>query len=298
MKNSLRAHLGTALLYLCALALVTYIVGPFLWVISASFQMETELFQQPPNWIPANPTLGNYIYVFTGQVPQAYTERGLLRSPITQEARLLPPGMVNSFVVAAVVTLVNLILGTLAAYTFARERFRGRDAAYTFILGSRLLPPIAVAIPIYMIVNNLGLLDTKLGLVLLHSAFTLPFTVWVLTTYLQTLPREIEEAAMVDGCTRLETLRHIVLPVARPGLMAVGAFAFLFSYSEFLFALFTTQTINAKTVPVLLAAVASNPDASYTLIAVGVMLSILPPLILALVLRNALTTGLATMLGK
>jgi multiple sugar transport system permease protein len=221
-----------------------------------------------------------------------------LRSPITQEARLLPPGMVNSFVIAAAVTLINLILGTLAAYTFARERFRGRDAVYTFILGSRLLPPIAVAIPIYMIMNNLGLLDTKFGLVLLHSAFTLPFTVWVLTTYLQTLPREIEEAAMVDGCTRLETLRHIVLPVARPGLMAVGAFAFLFSYSEFLFALFTTQTINAKTVPVLISAVANNPDASYTLIAVGVMLSILPPLILALVLRNALTTGLATMLGK
>ena len=82
---------------------------------------------------------------------------------------------------------------------------------------------------------------------------------------------------MVDGCTRLETLRHIVLPVARPGLTAVGAFAFLFSYSEFLFALFTTQTINAKTVPVLISAVANNPDASYTLIAVGVMLSILPP---------------------
>jgi multiple sugar transport system permease protein len=88
------------------------------------------------------------------------------------------------------------------------------------------------------------------------------------------------------------------LPVARPGLTAVAAFAFLFSYSEFLFALFTTQTINAKTVPVLISAVANNPDASYTLIAVGVMLSILPPLILALVLRNALTTGLATMLGR
>ncbi|HXF63022.1 MAG TPA: carbohydrate ABC transporter permease [Caldilineaceae bacterium] len=298
MTRKQRSWLGVAFLYLCGLALMLYILGPFLWVLSASFQMETELFKQPPNWIPARPTLGNYLYVFTGEIPQAYTERGLLRSPITQEARLLPAGLVNSLVIALGVTAANLLLGALAAYTFARERFRGRDQVYLFILGSRLLPPIAVAIPIYMIVNELNLLDTKRALLLLHGAFTLPFTIWVLTTYFQNLPRDIEEAALVDGCTRFAALRHIVLPVAAPGLVAVGAFAFLFSYSEFPFALFTTQTINAKTIPVLISAVANNPDASYTLIAVGVMISILPPLLLALLLRNVLTTGLSSLLGR
>jgi multiple sugar transport system permease protein len=298
MIRSSRQALGQAFLILCAIVLAVYIVGPFLWVLSASFQLETELFKRPPNWIPAEPTTGNYVYILTGKIPTAYSERGLLRSPITQEARLLWPGMMNSFAVATVVTVLNLILGGLAAYTFARERFCGRNQAYLFILGSRLLPPVAVAIPIYMVVNALNLLDTKKALILLHSAFTLPFTVWVLTSYFQQLPRDIEEAARMDGCTRFDTLRYIVIPLAAPGLTAVGAFAFLFSYSEFLFALFTTQTINAKTVSVLISAVANNPDASYTLIAVGVILSILPPMIIALSLRRFLTSGLASSLGR
>jgi multiple sugar transport system permease protein len=186
----------------------------------------------------------------------------------------------------------------LAAYTFARESFRGRGAMYTFILASRLLPPVAVAIPIYLIINQLNLLDTKTALVLLHSAFTLPFTIWVLTLYFQSLPREVEDAALVDGCTRFGVLRNVVVPLAAPGLAAVGAFAFLFSYSEFLFALFTTQTINAKTVPVLISETANNPDASYSLIAVGIVLSIISPMIFAVVFRRFITTGLAASLGK
>jgi multiple sugar transport system permease protein len=298
MTNSLRSTLGQAFLYLCAVILLLYIILPFLWVLSASFQLETALFKQPPDWIPTDPTAGNYTYIFTGEIPSAYEERGLLRSPITKEARLILPGMVNSFMIAVAVTLVNLILGGLAAYTFARERFRGRNPAYMFILSSRLLPPVAVAIPIYMTINLLGLLDTKSALVLTHAAFTLPFTIWVLTLYFQSLPRDTEEAALVDGCTRLGVLRHVVVPLAAPGLAAVGAFAFLFSYNEFLFGLFTTQTINAKTVPVIISAVANNPDASYTLISVGVMLSIIPPLIIALSFRRFLTSGLASSLSR
>lgn len=298
MTGSRRQTPGQVLLYLCATGLVFYIICPFLWVLSASFQLETELFEQPPNWLPANPTIANYAYVFTGRIPSAYEERGLLRSPITQEARLLLPGMLNSFIVAVTVTIVNLVLGVPAAYTFAREKFRGRNGTYMFILGSRLLPTVAVAIPIYMTVNTLDLLDTKLALVLIHSAFTLPFTIWVLTLYFRSLPREIEDAAMVDGCTRFGTLRYMVLPLAAPGLAAVGAFAFLFSYSEFLFGLFTTQSINAKTVPVLISAVANNPDSSYTLISVGVILSIIPPLVVALGFRRFITTGLVTSLSR
>lgn len=298
VTKSLRARLGTAFLYLSAAALVLYIVLPFGWVLSASFQSETALFKQPPDWIPPDPTISNYRYIFTGEVPEAYTERGLLRSPVTQEARRLVPGMMNSFIVAAAVTVINLVLGALAAYTFAREKFRGRAASYIFILGSRLLPPVAVVIPIFMVVNVLGLLDTKLALVLIHSAFTLPFTIWVLTLYFRNMPREVEESAMVDGATRFGLLRHIVIPLAAPGLAAVGAFAFLFSYSEFLFGLFTTQSMNAKTVPVLISAVANNPDASYTLIAVGVILSIIPPLIVALGFRRFLTSGLASSLSR
>jgi multiple sugar transport system permease protein len=204
----------------------------------------------------------------------------------------------NSFIVALGTVLINLVFATLAAYTFARERFRGRQAAFGFILGSRLLPSVAVAVPIYVGLRTLDLLDSKLGLVLIYSAFTLPFSIWVLTLYFRSLPVEIEEAARIDGCTRLETLRHVVLPLAAPGLAAIGAFSFLFSYSEFLFALFTTETPNSKTIPVIIAAVSVNPDASYTLIAVGIVLSMIAPIVFALAFRRYITSGLVASLTR
>ncbi len=287
-----------AILYLCAILLAFYILAPFLWSLIASIELETELFIKPTHFIPQQPTFANYLYVFTGQIPAEYAERGLLRSPITQEARFIPQGLANSFTVALSVTVINLIFGTLAAYTFARERFRGKTAAYFFVLGSRLLPAVAVAIPIYIIMKNLNLLDTKLGLVLMHSAFTLPFSIWVLTLYFQSLPSEIEDAALIDGCDRFGVLKNIVVPIAAPGLAAIGAFAFLFSYNEFLFALFTTQSLNSKTIPVMISAIGSNPDASYTLIAVGITLSIIAPIALALVFRRYIVSGLVTSFGR
>jgi multiple sugar transport system permease protein len=293
-----RGTAQTALLAAAGLVLALAILLPFLWALSASLQTESALFERPPDWIPDPPTTENYRYVLTGEVPQAYEVRGLLRSPVTQEARTLPDGLRNSFVVALFVVVINLVLGALAAHTFARERFRGGQAAFVFILGSRLLPAVAVAIPIYMILRELQLLDTKLSLVLVHSAFTLPFTIWVLTLYFRSLPRELEEAARVDGATRFGALRHVVLPLAAPGLAAVGAFAFLFSYSEFMFALLTTSSTNAKTVPVMISAISVNPDASYTLIAVGIVLSIVAPMGLALVFRRYITSGLVASLTR
>jgi multiple sugar transport system permease protein len=292
--SSLRA----IVLYLCAIVLAFYIVAPFLWSLIASIELETELFIKPTHFIPDQPTFANYLYVFTGEIPAAYAERGLLRSPITQEARFIPQGLANSFTVALAVTLINLIFGTLAAYTFARERFRGKTAAYFFILGSRLLPAVAVAIPIYIIIKDLNLLDTKLGLILMYSAFTLPFSIWVLTLYFQSLPREIEDAALMDGCDRFGVLKNIVVPIAAPGLAAIGAFAFLFSYNEFLFALFTTESLNSKTIPVMISAIGSNPDASYTLIAVGITLSIIAPIALAMIFRRYIVSGLVTSFGR
>jgi multiple sugar transport system permease protein len=267
-------------------------VLPFLWALSASLQTELAIFHRPPSWVPAPATVANYLYVFTGRVPEGYAVRGLLRSAITQEARLLPEGLQNSFQVAVGVILVNLVLGPLASYTFARERFQGKDVAYLFILGSRLLPAVAVAIPTYMIIKQLGLLDTKLALVLIYSAFTLPFTIWVLTLYFRSLPKDVEEAAFVDGCTRFAALRRVVLPLAGPGLAAIAAFSFLFSYSEFFFALLITSTINSKTTPVMIASISVNPDSSYTLIAVGIVLSIVPPMLLALLFRRFITASL------
>jgi len=284
--------------YALALLLAVVVLGPFAWVLSASFQPESAIFKQPPDWLPQPVSLDNYVYVFTGQVPFKTDLSSGLTAGITGDALFIPNSLGNTFIVAASVLVVNLIVGTLTAYTFARERFRGSRLAFNFVLGSRLLPPMAVAIPIYTLLRVLGLLDTRLGLVLVHAAFTLPLTIWVLTLYFRGLPREIEEAALVDGTGRFGALWHVVLPMSAPGLAAVGAFAFLFSYNEFLFAQLILDSIELKTVPVILAAVSVNPDATYTLIAVGVMLAILAPVVLALVFRRYIVSGLVSSLER
>jgi multiple sugar transport system permease protein len=293
-----RTRAATVFYAFAGVVVALVILIPFLFALSASLQTESELIRRPPPIVAPHPTVDNYDYVFTGAVPSAYASKELLRGTVTKDVRQIPKGLRNSFIVAAGTVLINLLFATLAAYTFARERFRGRQAAFLFILGSRLLPSVAVAVPIYVALRNLDLLDSKLGLVLLYSAFTLPFSIWVLTLYFQSLPVEVEEAARVDGCSRLETLRHVVLPLAAPGLAAIGAFSFLFSYSEFLFALFTTETPHAKTIPVIIASVSVNPDASYTLIAVGIVLSMIAPIGFALVFRRYITSGLVASLTR
>src|SRR2546427_745489 len=190
------------------------------------------------------------------------------------------------------------VFGALAAHTFARLRFHGRRSAYAFILTSRLMPAVAVAIPFYAIVQRLELLDTYRALILVYLAFTFPFTIYFLSVYFRYLPIEVEEAALLDGCTRFQTLLRVVVPCAVPGLVAAAAFAFMTAYNEFLFALLLTQTIAAQTMPVLLAAVATNPAVSHALLASCVILAIVPPGLLALVLHRYLTRGLAASIAR
>ena len=283
----------TLVLNLLAVLLIIFVAGPFVWVALASLQGENDLLKRPPS-VFQHPTLDNYNYVFTGKIPTSYAVKGQLRSRITQEARLIAPALGNSFAVALCVMAVNLLLGTPAAYTFSRLRFRGRSPAYNFILGSRLMPAMAVAIPYYVIVQALSLLDTRISLVLVDCALTLPFTVWFLSLYINNVPRDMEEAGMVDGCTTAQALMRIVVPMMLPGLVATAAFAFMTSYNEFLFARFLTQSIKSQTGPVVIASIAGNPDASYSLISVCMTLGLIPPLILAVALRKRLTEGLST----
>ena len=295
MRVKIRKMIKPIALNSVAILLLIFIVGPLLWVAIASIQGEKELLRQPTRFIPQNPTLDNYEYVFTGKIPTDLDVIGSsLRSRISQEARLIPAALKNSFLVATIVMLVNLVIGPLAAYTFSRMEFRGKLASFNLILGSRLLPVIAIAIPYYVIIRSLGLLDTHLSLILVYLVLTLPFTIWFLTLYFNGIPTDFEDAALIDGCNTIQSLTRVVIPIALPGLVAAAAFAFMTSYNEFLFARFLTQSIDTHTGPVLIAAIAGNPDASYSLISVSMTLGLIPPLLLALILRRWLTEGLST----
>ena len=294
MKPKTKELLSKIFLNFLTLLLIIFIVGPLIWVAVASIQGENDLLRQPPRIIPENPTLDNYNYVFTGKIPTDYEVKGQLRSRISQEARLIPKALRNSFIVASSVMGINLLFGTLGAYTFSRLRFRGKVATFNFFLGSRLIPVIAVAIPYYVIIQTMGLLDTYLSLILVYLALTLPFTIWFLTLYFNGIPEDFEDAALIDGCSRFQALVRVVLPISLPGLVAAAAFAFMTSYNEFLFARFLTQSIATQTGPVIIASIAGNPDASYSLISVAMTLGLIPPLVLALLLRRWLTEGLST----
>jgi multiple sugar transport system permease protein len=294
MKIKQRARINSILTNLLVVLLIIYIAGPFVWVISASFQGENELLKKPPSFIPKNPTTDNYRYVFTGQVPTSYEVKGQLRSRISQEARLIAPALKNSFIIAIIVLAINLLFATPAAYAFARLRWKFRSGSYNFILASRLMPAMAIAIPYYMIIQSLRLMDTKLSLILVHSALTIPFSIWFLTMYITNIPRDLEEAGQVDGCNYFQVLKNIVVPIIIPGLVAASAFAFMTSYNEFLFARFLTTSIASQTGPVVLSSISGNPDASYSLISVCLTLGMIPPIILAVSMRKWLTEGLSS----
>lgn len=279
-------------IYVASLTLAAFIVFPFYWIIRSSLLGESDLFTKPLQWLPRHVTSDNYRYIFTGQIPTSYQVKGLIRSRISQEARYILPALRNSAVVAVCVTALNLLLAAPAAYSFARVRFRGSARLYQFILMSRLLPPVAIAIPFYMMINRAGLLDTHAGLVLVYSALTMPFSVWYLTLYFKSVPPSMEEAGLVDGCTRMQALVHILVPVAAPGVAAAATFAFMFVYNEFLFGLLLTQTMKSKTMPVLIAGISVNPDVSYALLSVCVTLALIAPLALAIALRRYITRGM------
>src|SRR5581483_3698818 len=203
-------------------------------------------------------------------------------------------GIVNSLVAATATAAVNLALGTLAGYGFARLRFPGRAALLLLYLGSRMVPGIALIVPLYLVVQRLGLLDSLLALVVTYLTFTLPFTIWLLKSYFQSIPRELEEAALVDGCTWGRMVRRVLLPTAVPGLVAAAMFAFMTAWNDYLFAVILTSSMAAKTAPVVVAGFATDVTTERTLMAAGGVLAVVPPLVLAFLFQRLIVQGLVS----
>jgi multiple sugar transport system permease protein len=287
-------------LWVVSILLGIWLIGPVLWIVDASFQLDNEIFSKPPHWIPQNPTLDNYKYIITRVPPPAYAlgESAQMGHKASGEALAAMPALKNSFIVSIITTIVCVIFSVLAAYAYSRLKFEGRNLSFTFIMLSRLIPAIAVAIPFFVIIDRLHLLDTYWALILIYLAFTLPFTIWFMTKYFDFMAQDLEDAAMVDGCTRLQCLIKVVIPVVAPGIAATAAFAFMNAYSEFLFAVLLTKTMASKTVPVVLSAAAINFDVSYALASTAVVLAIIPPILFALVFRKYITSGLSMAFGK
>jgi multiple sugar transport system permease protein len=263
-----------------------YILAPFCWLLLTSFMHEQDALSVPPQWIPKNPTISNYKTFFNPAGTRAIVG--------SRAAEQTFPGMVNSLIAATGTAVLNLLLGTLAGYSLARFRFRGRGSLLGLYLGSRMLPGIALIVPLYLTIKNFGLLDHLSALIVTYVSFTLPFTIWLLKNYFQTIPRSLEEAAYMDGCSWLQMMWRVLLPAAFPGLIAAGMFAFMTAWNDYLFAVILTSTTAAKTLPVVVAGFATDVTTERTLMATSGVLAIIPPLVLAFLFQRLIVQGLTS----
>jgi len=285
-------HLFRPLLYLAALVLFLFSAGPVFLSLLGSVIPDQALFSFPADWFGRGFTFDNYRYIFTGELPRSYEIRGANRGMISDAARQVPGSMLNSMTVALAVMAVNILLGAPAAYAFARMRFRGRQLAFMAIVLSRLVPAVALAVPFYLLIQALGLLGTKTALVLVHSVLTLPFTVLILSVFFRRIPVEIEDAAIVDGCTRVQLFWRIVLPLSLPSLAATGLFAFMLSYAEFLFALVLSGDAANRPLAVVMASLARNVDVSWGLLNSAIFLAVLPSVVLVAIVWRLIVEGI------
>ena len=263
-----------------------YILAPFCWLLLTSFMHEQDALSVPPQWIPKNPTISNYMTFFDPAGTRAIVG--------SRAAEQTFPGMVNSLIAATGTAVLNLLLGTLAGYSLARFRFHGRGSLLGLYLGSRMLPGIALIVPLYLTIKNFGLLDHLSALIVTYVSFTLPFTIWLLKNYFQTIPRSLEEAAYMDGCSWLQMMWRVLLPAAFPGLIAAGMFAFMTAWNDYLFAVILTSTTAAKTLPVVVAGFATDVTTERTLMATSGVLAIIPPLVLAFLFQRLIVQGLTS----
>jgi multiple sugar transport system permease protein len=284
-------------IFVASLILALYALAPIAWLVSSSFQTEAEIVSIPPNWIPEEPTLLNFKAIFTaGEEEVTYETRSgvdpVSGGYIPSTASNLLPAMWNSFLVASIVVVLNLLVAIPAAYAIARIRFLGRNASIYFILTTRVIPDIALVVPFFLVIRKLGLLDSIWSLVITYLAITVPFSVFILLQFIEGLPEELDRAARVDGCSRLQSLIHVHLPLAVPAIVATVLFTFLTSWNEFLLALMFTQTVQSQTLPILVAAFTSDFTISFSFINAAGVLAIVPPVLVAIVFERYIVSGL------
>ncbi len=291
-------HLGRrALLFFSSMLFAVYVLAPIAWLVSSSFQSEAEITSVPPHWIPHQPTLENFATIFTAKdkvVTYENRKEGDTATGgfIPSTAKNLLPSMWNSLIVAVSVVILNLLVSVPAAYALAKIRFIGRSSSIYFMLTTRVIPDIALVVPFFLFVQQLGLLDSLLSLIITYLAITVPFSTYILTGYFESLPDDLDKAARVDGCSRFQTLMLVYLPLALPSLVAVVLFTFLTSWNEFLLALMFTQTLASQTMPIVVASFTSDFNISFSFINAAGVLAIIPPVVVAIIFERYIVSGL------
>ena len=249
---------------------VLFVLAPLYWVFVTSIKPSDDYLAVPPVWFPSEPTMVHYTAAL-------FAYQGLT-------------GLINSIIVSVSATILSVLVGTLMAYSLARFNTGGQHLSF-WVLSQRFLPPIAIILPLFLNYRLLGLQDTHFGLVLAYTVFTLPVSVWMMFAYFRQMPRSLEEAALVDGCTRWTAFWRVAVPLAAPGIVAAAVFTFIACWTEFFFALVVTSR-NAFTLPTVFRAFLSFQGAQYGEASALAIVSLVPSIILGVLVQKHLVRGL------
>src|SRR5690606_31562132 len=280
------------LTFLFAGLILLFTGGPVLLSLYGSLVPDKVLFDASRSLLTEGPNFETYRYVFTGQLPDSYLQESANRAMISDAARQVPQALVNSTVNALAAMVLNLLLGAPAAFIFARYLFPGKKISFLYLILSPLVPAVALVTPIYMMMQWLGLVGTPLGIILVHTARALPFTVLILSVFFRKIPAEIFEAALLDHCSRFQTFWRVAVPLVLPSIGATGLFAFMLSYSEFMFAMVLSGSSATRPVSVVMAALARNTDVSWSLLNTAIFIAIVPTLVLVVFVWRFVVEGL------
>jgi multiple sugar transport system permease protein len=262
-----------ALQYVALAGYVVFLAFPLVWMLSTSFKQPREMVEIHPTLVPHDPTLDNYV--------QAFTEQELARAAL------------NSLQVSLASAVLTVLVALPAAYALARFKTRIGTAALGWVLLSQLFPFVLLVIPLFLILRQVELVNTHAGLVLVYVVWALPFALWMLQGFVRNVPRDLEEAAAVDGASRLQALRKVVAPLLAPGIVATALFAFISAWNEFFFALVLLQDPELKTLPLVLARfVGAEGQVQFGPLAAASVLATVPSLVFFAFLQRRLTSGL------
>lgn len=278
---------------IAAVAIVAIFIFPLFWWVLASFKPYTAIFSHVPNYFDFTPTLHNYGVTLLGwsRVEQALTSGGVGAIHGGSSSYYSIPSILQSFAVACGSTALALLLATPAAYALSRFPFRRRHNLIFFILSQRMLPPIAVAVPLFFIFRDIGLRDSIVGLILAHTLMSLPIAALLMKSFFDDIPADLDSAAMIDGAGRFGCFRHICLPLVRGGLAATAVLCFIFSWTEFLISLQLTTEI--RTIPVKISTFVTSTGTEWGLITALGSAALVPAFIVILLVQRHLVRGLS-----
>ena len=269
VSSKTKVKIGTLLSHLALISASLMVLLPILWVIRTSLANRLIAYKIPPVWI-FTPTLDNYRMIFEQYPFQQY--------------------FLNSIFVSTAASLIALAIGSLAAYSIARFR-TGDPLLRLSMLSTQMLPPITLVIPIYLVFQLIRMWDSPVGLIVAYLAFNLPYTVWILIGFFQSIPVDLDEAAMIDGCSRLQALFRVIFPVALPGLLSAGTFNFILNWNEFLFALVLTGR-ETRTLPVAIASLWTQQGVQIGAVSAATVITVLPVVALTFIIQKSLVRNL------